>query len=105
MKKTNRDIAVNLKERLSPKVPLIDFRLFGSRARDDFDENSDMDVFIELEEVTQEMRTVIADTAWELGLENLIHISPIVFSRHEIEDTPQRSSPLVRNILREGIRI
>ena len=60
-----------------------------------------MDVFIELEEVTQESKDVIADTAWELGLENLIHISPLVFSRYDIEQTPQRSSPLVQ----EGIRV
>ena len=101
----NLDIAIDFKDRLSRKIPLVDIRLFGSRARDDYEDTSDMDVFIELEKVTQETRDVIADTAWELSLENLIHISPIVFSRHDIEHTPQRSSPLVRNILQKGIRI
>jgi len=80
-------------------------RLFGSRARGDGDDTSDMDIFVELEQVTREIKNVVSDTAWEVGLENAVHISPLVFSRDEIEDSPLRSSPIVRAILREGIRI
>lgn len=105
MKSNDLEIARTLKSRLNKKISLIDIRLYGSRARDDCDEMSDMDIFIELEEVTRDVKDVIADTAWELGLENLIHISPLIFSRNEIEHSPHRSSPLIRNILTEGIRI
>jgi len=43
------EIARTLKERLSKIVELIDFRIFGSRARGVANEYSDMDVFIEVE--------------------------------------------------------
>lgn len=105
MKISNLEIAQKLKVRLTQKIPFVEIRLFGSRARDDYEETSDMDIFIELEDVTREVKNIIADTAWELGLENLIHISPIIFSKDEIEHSPQRSSSLVRNILNEGIKI
>jgi predicted nucleotidyltransferase len=37
-------------------TPLIDFRLFGSRARGDADEYSDMDIFMEFETIDRELR-------------------------------------------------
>jgi len=42
MKERDVEIARQLKERLSEVVPLIDFRVFGSRSRGDADEDSDM---------------------------------------------------------------
>ena len=42
MKLNDREIAKELKERLSKIVNLLDFRVFGSRARGDADEHSDM---------------------------------------------------------------
>ncbi|MBI5181212.1 MAG: nucleotidyltransferase domain-containing protein, partial [Nitrospirae bacterium] len=47
MKQKDYEIAKELKKRLSEVVNLIDFRIFGSRARGEADEYSDMDVFIE----------------------------------------------------------
>ncbi|MBI5554690.1 MAG: nucleotidyltransferase domain-containing protein [Elusimicrobia bacterium] len=45
MKQLNYEIAKELKERISKIVTLIDIRVFGSRARDEENEYSDMDVF------------------------------------------------------------
>jgi len=55
---TDRDkkIAEELKAKLSGVVQLLDFRVFGSRARGDADEYSDMDVFIEVETLDRETR-------------------------------------------------
>ena len=61
MKERDVEIARQLKERLSEVVPLIDFRVFGSRARGDDDEDSDMDVFIEVESLDRETREKIFD--------------------------------------------
>lgn len=99
-------IARELKERIAQLAPLVDFKIFGSRARGDADPESDMDVFIELERRDKELEEQILDIAWEVGYDNgCIHVSPLIFSRHEIEESPLRSSAIVRSITAEGIRV
>lgn len=99
------EIAKKLKERLSEIVQLRDFRVFGSRARGDADEYSDMDVFIEVEYLDKQLKRRIRDIVWEIGFENSVYISPLIFTRYEIEDSPLRASPLVKNIREEGVNV
>jgi len=105
MKERDVEIARQLKERLSEVVPLIDFRVFGSRSRGDADEDSDMNVFIEVESLDRETREKIFDVVWEMGFDNYLVISPITCTRTEIEETPFRPSPILKNIYEEGQRI
>jgi len=104
----DRDLQVarKLKERLSSVVTLVDFKVFGSRARGDADEYSDLDVFIEVETIDKELKEKISDIAWEVGFYNdCMHISPLVFTRYEIEESPLRISSIVQVIAEEGVRI
>lgn len=103
MTQKDYEIAKKLKEELSGIVHLIDFRVFGSRARGDEDEYSDIDVFIEVESLNNELEEKISDIVWEVGFENSIYISPLIFTRYEIEDSPLRVSPIVKNITEEGV--
>ncbi len=105
MKPGDYEIAKELKERLSEVVKLIDFRVFGSRARGDEDEYSDMDVFIEVENIDKELKEIIRNVVWEVGFEYSIYISPLIFTRYEIEDSPLRASPIVKNINEEGVKV
>lgn len=105
MKPKDYNIAKELKERLSEVVKLIDFRVFGSRARGDKDEYSDMDVFIEVESIDKELKEIIRNVVWEVGFEYSIYISPLIFTRYEIEDSPLRASPIVKNINEEGVKV
>ena len=97
------EIAKKLKERLSEIVQLIDFRVFGSRARGDADEYSDMDVFLEVESFNKELKEKIREIVWEVGFENFIVISPLIFTKDEIEESPLRVAPVVKNIIEEGV--
>ncbi|MBI5043951.1 MAG: nucleotidyltransferase domain-containing protein [Nitrospirae bacterium] len=99
------EIAKELKKRLSEVVNLIDFRIFGSRARGEADEYSDMDVFIEVEYLDKQLKEKIRNITWEVGFENSIYISPLIFTRYEIEDSPLRASPIVKNIAEEGVKV
>ncbi len=101
----DREIAKELKNKLSEVVHLLDFRVFGSRARGDADEYSDMDVFIEVETINKQLKEDIGHIAWEIGFKHLIHISPIIFTQYELEDSPLRASPIVRNINEEGVKL
>ena len=98
-------IAKELKERLSKIVRLVDFRVFGSRARGDKDEYSDMDIFIEVEYLDTQLKKQIRDITWEIGFENSTYISPLIFTRYEIEDSPLRASPIVQSITEEGVKV
>ena len=101
----DRTIAEILKKRLSEKIPLMDMRIFGSRARGDGDADSDMDVFLKVESLDRNQKETIYDLTWETGLEHGLVISPLIFTREEVENSPIRSSPILINIMREGIVI
>lgn len=101
----DRKIAELLKKRLSEKIPIIDLRVFGSRARQDEDEYSDMDVFLEVESLDSDQKEALHDVTWEVGLENGVVISPLIFTREEVENSPLRVSPILVNIIREGVAI
>jgi len=97
--------ARELKKRVSKLTPPIDFRLFGSRARGDADDYSDMDIFMEFETVDRELRSRVKNAAWEMTMESGIVVTTLLFSRHEIEESPLRSSPIIRVIMEEGVPV
>jgi len=105
MKPRDYKIASELKRRLSEAMELIDFKVYGSKARGDDDEFSDLDVFIEVAMLDKETRDLVSEIVWEVSLENSIVISPLVFSVAEAENSPLRASPILRNIKEDGIRI
>lgn len=94
-----------LKERLSRLAPLVDFRVFGSRARGRAAQDSDLDVFIEFEAVDRQLEEKVSDLVWEIGFDRGLVISPLVFSRYEVEKSPLRVSPILKAITEEGVRV
>jgi len=105
MRDKDRSVALELKNRLAGFVQLVDFSVFGSRACGDAAEDSDLDVFVEVETLDNGLKARILDIAWEVGFENFLVISPLIFTRDELENSPLRSSPIVRAITEEGLRI
>ncbi len=98
-------IAAQLKKRLSNVVPIVDFRIFGSRARGEASPDSDMDIFPEVESLDREVKEQLFDIAWEVGFASRMVISLLIFTRDEIENSALRSSPIVTGITEEGVRI
>lgn len=105
MTRKNYLIAKELKRKLSAVTKIIDFRVFGSMARGNEDKYSDMDIFLKITSINKAVKEKILDVIWEVGFKHFIVISPVIFMKKEIENSPLRSAPLVKNISEEGIKI
>jgi predicted nucleotidyltransferase len=96
---------LKLKKELSLKYNLYWLKLFGSKARGDFDKESDIDVVIVLDNVTWEIEKQVYELCFYLGLEYDVLISPIIYSIQEINDKLTKATPLFMTVEKEGIAI
>jgi predicted nucleotidyltransferase len=100
-----RKALLTLKESLKEKFNLIDFFIFGSKARGEASSDSDIDVMIELENCAPETESLIYDIVFEINLAHDCFISTIIFTRKELIDGPLAESPIYKTIMQEGTRI
>jgi predicted nucleotidyltransferase len=79
--------------------------LFGSWARGEADEESDVDVLVVVDDLTEEERRGIVDLAYELDSENdeLLVLSPLCYSTTQVGELRARERRLLRDIDREGL--
>jgi predicted nucleotidyltransferase len=90
---------------LGPGIEVVRVYAYGSRVRGDAEIGSDLDLLIELREVTRRAKRQIWDRAWELSLDEGYVISVVVVSQEAFEQGPLSLSEFARNIRREGIEI
>jgi predicted nucleotidyltransferase len=102
---SERTALAELKRKLEERFELIDFRIFGSKARGDAAPDSDIDVMIEIEDYTPVSESEIDDIVFKVNLEHDCFISVVIFGRREIEEGPLGESPLYRVIEREGVKV
>ena len=90
---------------IKKKLSVHRIELFGSRARGDADPDSDMDVLVIVDDLSPELEDYISECAWEAGFEYGIVLVPVVFTRDEWENGPERYSLLAEAIRAEGVRL
>jgi len=105
MKEQDLNIIKKLSQRLKRSLNIIEVILFGSRARGTNETDSDFDVCIIVEDLNTTIRDLIFTIAWEISLEEGVVITPLIFKREEVQDSPITESPIYNTILREGIRV
>lgn len=77
--------------------------LYGSKARGDFDPESDLDVAVIISGLTREEKKRILEKVAEVELEHLTPISALVLSAEEFEFLRKRERRIARDIEQEGI--
>jgi predicted nucleotidyltransferase len=76
--------------------------LYGSAARGQLDEESDIDLLVVLPRIDWEIQKEIIGVCFEAELQCGRIISTVCYSTEEMEHSPLRSSPLVLTARREG---
>ena len=103
LQEVDRQAVLEFQSRLTEITPLLELRVFGSRAREDATEESDLDLFIKVIELSRSLREQIYDLAWEIGFKYDRVISTFVVTESQIEQGIVGASPLLSKVLTEGI--
>ena len=103
MQASDRQIAAEFCSRLKEITPILDLRVFGSRAAGAPREDSDLDVFIKLKDLDRPLREKIHYLAWEVGFEHDRVISTFVVTEEQLQTEAVGASPLMTKIFEEGI--
>ena len=82
---------------------LITIKMLGSKARGDFDSESDIDLFILVRERTVAVMHVISGIAAETDLKYDTNLSPVIFSLFEFEKNKALETSFVKNLQKDGV--
>ncbi|MFQ6059129.1 MAG: nucleotidyltransferase domain-containing protein [Anaerolineae bacterium] len=86
---------------LSGRIELI--QLFGSKARGDYKDGSDLDVLVVLREAEDADDDVVSDLAFDVLLEHAVFISPLVLSEKKYKDLTRYPFSIVHDIEKDGV--
>ena len=82
---------------------LVSLVVFGSRAKGDYDSDSDIDIAIIVEDLSRELKNVILNKVSHIELKYLVPMSTIVFSKKEFDRLKRRERRIAVDIEREGV--
>lgn len=105
--KEEKKAVEEIKDRISSLTgdKLKGFYLFGSKARGDYDPESDVDLAIIVEGLTREMKNKIFDIVAEIETKYIVVISSLVMSLKDFSDLKKRERRIVFDIETEGIQV
>ncbi len=81
--------------------------LFGSQARGDAHEESDVDVLVVVDGLGERERRRVYEMAYDAGVEGeeLVSISPLAYATDHVADMRAREKRLMREIARDGVAL
>jgi len=92
-----------IRRRLSSHITIV--RLFGSQARGEATEESDIDLFIIVKSYSKEVEISILDEAYEVSLKHDVVITPLVYGEEEVNSPLFQVTPFYKNVTEEGISL
>jgi Nucleotidyltransferase domain. len=93
-----REFRKRLEEVLNVPMRII---LYGSHARGEATEGSDIDVFVIVPELDPQRDSLIGEVAWEIGFKAGVVLSVVPISEKELPML--KESPFLQTVFKEGI--
>jgi predicted nucleotidyltransferase len=104
MNPKRKEIAEQLKKRIASKYRIRQFLVFGSSARDEAAKESDIDVWVCLDELNRDIEENLFDIAYDIELEYDCLIDLIAVSESDLEGDIGKA-PIRKNIMAEGVAL
>ena len=95
-----RELKDVLKRFLGDRIRLV---LYGSRARGDYADESDIDIAIIVQGLTRELKNQILNIVADIEIKHLTPLSTLVLSEEDFESLKKRERRIALDIEREGI--
>ncbi len=83
----------------------IEVMLFGSKARGEDRQDSDLDVLVIVQDEDWRLSDQVYDIATDLLLETGVCISPKIISARQYRLLQEEEAPFVRNVIRDSVTI
>jgi predicted nucleotidyltransferase len=90
------------KQLVTQKVKILELRVFGSRARGDAEEESDLDLFVVVDRFDHSIEKYISECAWEAGFCEDALIMPVAVGMDDVKNSTLGESVFIKNVYREG---
>jgi predicted nucleotidyltransferase len=84
---------------------LVELKLFGSKARGDAREDSDIDVLVITNSGNWRLRDVVYHIVTDILLEDDIIISPRIIGKEDYKRLYEKGYPFIKNVIRDGIAV
>lgn len=106
LKENERKALEELRRRLFKRFPNVEIILYGSKARGDFDEESDIDLLILVKApVDSKLEEEITKITFDIELKFDVVFGKIVENRNFWNSSLAKAMPFHRNVDREGVSV
>ena len=102
-KKVLQSFVEELRNKIGDEI--INIVLFGSRARGDFNRESDIDIFVLVREKTQDMRDKVGDITADFIFDYDFPLSPVLYDLEEYDQNKKLGSFFFENVEKEGVSL
>ena len=101
--KAVRSFISAIKEKL--KDQLIEAKIFGSKIRGDYSQDSDIDILIVLDKRNKVLIDILYEQLLDIELEYDSKISLTIFSQAEYQQNLNAHTPFMESIINEGVTL
>lgn len=105
MQQKDLKIAEKFKSLVEQRAKVHEVKVFGSRARGNATEESDLDVLIVVDYLDYALERFISECAWEAGFPEDVVVMPVAISLDTLKNSPLSESVFIKAVCHEGVAV